>query len=84
MQKTKKQMITQQICSLLIKLSEENKLSLTQEGESELVNFLETSVRQEFWHLDGAYFAGQTEGTDYCLHFKSWFSENYEGAKLKF
>lgn len=84
MQRTKKQLITQQICGELIRLAEEKKLQLTPEGEAELVNFLEQSVRHEYWLLDGAYFAGQTEGTDYCTHFKSWFSENYEGAKLKF
>ena len=84
MQRTKKELITQQICSELIRLADERKLQLTPEGETELVNFLEQSVKREFYALDNAYFAGQTEGTDYCTHFRTWFSENYVPAKLKF
>jgi len=84
MQRTKKQMLTQQIGQILLKMLEEKKLALSMEGESELINFLEIIRRQEYWDLDNAYFAGQTEGTDYCTHFKSWFNENYEGVKIKF
>ena len=84
MKRTKKELIVQQICNELIRLSEENKLQLTPEGENELVNFLEQCVRREFYSLDNSYFAGQTEGTDYCTHFRTWFAENYVPAKLKF
>jgi len=83
MQRTKKQMVTQQITAMLQQLSEEKKLQLTPEGEAQLVDFLEQSVRHEFYALDNAYFAGQTEGTDYCTHFRTWFAENYMPAKLK-
>lgn len=84
MQRTKKQLITQQICGELIKLAEEGKLQLTPEGETQLVNFLEQSVQREFYALDNSYFAGQTEGTDYCTHFRTWFNDNYQSPKLKF
>jgi hypothetical protein len=84
MQRTKKELITQQICSELIRLAGENKIILTVEGEDEIVNFLEQSVKREFYALDNAYFAGQTEGVDYCTHFRTWFTENYVPAKLKF